>query len=399
MRRFGNHPGVRNVERDYLIARAVDRHAPQLAARPDDHALAIRHPVHHRIDAIDRPCLLQVEIERAVNHALFAGREILYPKLRLVLVPPHEGKAATIGRRRRTNRAAIAADSRRHFTRIDIVTLDIEDALRRILRIFEDRTGGDVAGVVDRVAIGRIDRFAQLFLHGFAGPLHQLHPAAAGYVIEPDFSGPGAALGGEMLLGDDVTSVGGPAGLVQQAEVFLGHLQLVRAVGVHQPDIVATGAVGNESDAAAIGRESGLDLPGKTFSDAGRRTARYGHRVNVAKHRECERPPVGRHVDIHPRPFIGVDGDFAQGGTARCGDIPTLVLLSLARDRHRGWCSLDSLATAFWGQVVFRRFDFLLLYRIGARFGLFTLRVGSAREQDKREGGSDAGFHDLGLSP
>src|SRR3546814_5421543 len=76
-----------------------------------------------------------------------------------------------------------------------------------------------------------------------------------------------------MLLGDEERAVGRPARLIEQAEILLRDLALVAAVAVHQPDIVAARAVGDEGDALAVGREARLMLKGETLGDSRRRPA------------------------------------------------------------------------------------------------------------------------------
>ena len=54
---------------------AVD--AVKLAARPEDDALRVRHPVHIRVNTVHGPDLLQVAVEVFVDREFSAGFEIL----------------------------------------------------------------------------------------------------------------------------------------------------------------------------------------------------------------------------------------------------------------------------------------------------------------------------------
>src|SRR3546814_4523377 len=90
----------------------------------------------------------------------------------------------------------------------------------------------------------------------FIGLLDQWHARAARHMVHPHLAGAERATGGEMLLGDEELAVGRPARLIEQAEILLRDLALVAAVAVHQPDIVAARAVGDEGDALAVDRKS-----------------------------------------------------------------------------------------------------------------------------------------------
>ena len=199
------------------------------------------------------PGFLHVHVEVAIDHALLTARQILDPELGLVLVPADKGDVLAIGRRLRANRAAISADGCRHFAGCQIVALDGEGSLRGILCIFENRPRCDVARIIHRIAIGRIDGLAQFLLQGVARPLHQLDTAPTRNMVDPDLACAERTLGGEMLLGDDIIAVGRPACLIDEAEILLGQLALVRPIDIHDPDVVAAAPVGGEGDAAAIG--------------------------------------------------------------------------------------------------------------------------------------------------
>ena len=309
------------------MSRTVAVHPVELPARPEDDAAAVGEPVHVGIDPGDRPGLLHVEIERAVDHPLAARCEVFHPQLRNILVAPHEGERLAVGRGGGAHRAAIAADRRGDFTSGEVMALDREDARVRILRVFEDRAGRGVAGVVDRRAVGSEHRLAQFLLEPFIGALDHLHPAAAADVVEPDLAGAGAAFGGEVLLGGNEAPVGRPVGLVEQAEILLGHLPLVAAVDIHHPDIVPAAAIRGEGDAGAIGREARLHLPRETFRDPLGRAAADRHGVDVAEQSEGERLPVGRDVDIHPRALVGLDRHLLEHRTLGRFDAPAFVRL------------------------------------------------------------------------
>src|SRR3546814_18792192 len=95
------------------------------------------------------------------------------------------------------------------------------------------------------------------------------------------------------------------------AEIFLRDLALVAAVAVHQPDIVAARAVGDEGDALAVGREARLVLIGEPLGDSRRRPALDGHGVDVADQVALDRAAAGRDLDVHPAAPVDRPPDFA----------------------------------------------------------------------------------------
>ena len=71
-----------------------------------------------------------------------------------------------------------------------------------------------------------------------------------------------------MFFGDDKAPIRAPARLIEQAEVFLGQLTLIRAVNIHDPDSVTAPAIRHKSDALTIGSKAmwghagrGIDIP------------------------------------------------------------------------------------------------------------------------------------------
>jgi hypothetical protein len=328
--------GVGDPERDLARGSAIAVDPAQLPARPEDDAAAVRRPGHVRIDPGHRPGLLHVLVEIVVDLALLAGDEVLHVELRAGPLAADEGDLLPVRRRRRPDRAAGPGDRRRDVPRLELVALDLEQIGVRILGIFEDRTGRDVAGEVDALAVGRVDRLAELLLVLLVGLLDERYPGPAGDVVEPDLAGAERAPGGEMLLGRDEAAVGAPARLVEEPEILLGQLALVRAVDVHDPDIVAAAAVGGEGDAPPVGREARLVLVGEAFRDPGRRAAGDRHGVDVAEHVEGDRPPVAGDVDVHPGAFVDVDPDLARGHPRRRVDVPFLGLGGLGGRRPGG---------------------------------------------------------------
>ena len=249
--RFRDHAVILHAERNVAHG-AVQPDPGQLAAGPQHDLAAVRRPVHVGIDAGDGPGFLHVLIGQVIKLALIPAGQIAHIELRLRPLTPHEGQLLAIGRRGWPYGAAIAARNAQRFATFQIIPLDREQRAVGILRIFKDRTRRDIAREIDALAIGSERRLAQFLLVAFVHALDQRNPAAALDMEQPDFARAERAPGGEVLFRDDVTPVRAPARLVHQAEVFLGQLLAVAAIGIHQPDVVAAAPVGHERDSLAI---------------------------------------------------------------------------------------------------------------------------------------------------
>ena len=389
--------GIVHAERYDGPARTVGIHAPQLAARPEHDAAPVGRPVHVRIHAVDRPGFLHVHVEIAVNHAFPAAGDVLHPELRLVLIAPDESDGLALGRRRGANGAPISAHGFLRFARFEVVTVDLENARIRILRVFEDRAAGVVAREIDRLAIGREDRFAQFLLVLFAGSRDELHAPAAGNVIQPHLARAERAARREMLLRDDESPVRAPARLVEQAELLLGQRDLVAAVRIHQPDVVAAAPVGSEGDAFTVGAEARVHFPRQSFGNSRRRAPADGHGVDVAQQRKGDRPSVGRYVHVHPRAFVGTDGNLPHIRAARNVHVP----LGIVFRRNFAIGTLHRLPAVVCRQVVAVEVgcEDLVLRHLGFlhwRVLLFVLRVRAGRGEHHCDDGGDrkcCGFH------
>jgi hypothetical protein len=119
-------------------------------------------------------------------------------------------------------------------------------------------------------------------------------------MIEPNLTGAERTARRKMLLGGNKPAVGAPACLIEQTEIFLAHLAFVRAVGIHNPDIIAAATVRRESDAPAIGREARLGFKRKAIGNARRRAATHWHRVDIAKQIERQCPAIRADIQVHP---------------------------------------------------------------------------------------------------
>ncbi len=336
MQSVDHDSGVVDPEWNLAAAAPVAVDPAKLAAGPEDDACAVRSPGHVGIDPGHRPGFLHVLVERIVDLALLARDEVLHIELGPGPLAADEGDLPAVRRRRRPDRAAGAGDDCRGLAGIEFVALDVEQVGVRILRILEGGAGGDVAGEINGLAVGRVDGLAQLLLVLLVGLLDQRNAAAAGDVVEPDLAGAERAPGGEMLLGGDEAAVRAPRRLVEEPEILLGQLALVRAVDVHDPDIVAAAAVRGEGDAAAVGRETRLLLVGEAFGDPGRSAAGDRQGVNVAEQVEGDEAPVAGNVDVHPGAVVDVYGNLPRGHARRGVDVPFGRLVGLGGGRPGG---------------------------------------------------------------
>jgi hypothetical protein len=102
--------------------------------------------------------------------------------------------------------------------------------------------------------------------------------------------------------------------------------------------IVAT-AIADEHDALAIGREARLTIEPHPTREARGFSARDRQRVQIAHEVEDDRASVGRDVERHPRPFVGVECGLARGEERQLGVRGGFlggVGWSILRRGHRG---------------------------------------------------------------
>ena len=325
-RRIDDGSRILHMERNFPHGARGEIEATNLAAGPEDETFRVRRPVHVRVGAVDGPDFLHVLIEIVVNLALCSGFQILQVKLRLRPLAADKGDGFSVRRRRRPDGAAEARHRGFDFTGRHFITIDVEKIAVRILRIDKGRAGRNVLAVVNKSPVSGEDRLAELFLMSLARPLDKLHAVAAGNVIEPDFADAKRTLGGEVLARREIFPVRRPSDVVEKTEAFLRHLTFVRAVDVHDPDIVAAATVGSERDFLAVRRKPRLHLPRETGRDRRRLAASDRDRVNVAEQVEGDHAPVGTDVKAHPCAFAHIDRNLT-GRQRRRRHIPLFVLL------------------------------------------------------------------------
>src|SRR5213075_1392131 len=85
------------------------------------------------------------------------------------------------------------------------------------------------------------------------------------------------------LARDEELAVRRPGRLVEQAERLLRHLLRVRSVAIHDPDVVAAGAVAGEGDPFAVRAVTRLHVPLDARGQRLRFAAGDGNGVDVAE--------------------------------------------------------------------------------------------------------------------
>ena len=131
-----------------------------------------------------------------------------------------------------------------------------------------------------------------------------------------------------MLAGDEVLPVGHPVGVVEQAEILLGHLAGFTAVGVHHPDIVGPAGIGGEAELLAIRAEAWLHFPGDPGADGLGLAAGDGHGIDIPEQVKGDGLAIGTDVEVHPCAFVdGEVGLFPVPLPGRVVDIPVFFLV------------------------------------------------------------------------
>ena len=238
----------------------------------------------------------------------------------------HVREPAAVGRRRRTRRAAGLVHGIVRLTCGQFMAPDREDGPVRVLRVLEDGPGRDVLAVIHVLPVGRERRLAELLLELLARTLDEHHALAAVEAVEPDLARAERAPRREVLATRNVAAAGMPHGIVQQAEGFLGDLPRAAAARIHDPQVVAAGAIRRERDPLAVGRVARLHVPRQARRERACFAALDRQLVDVAQHIERDALAIRADVDAHPRTGARVDRNIAALAGWR-GDVPRVLLL------------------------------------------------------------------------
>src|SRR6185295_19246526 len=260
-----------------------DVEPPDLAAGPEDEGLRIRRPRHVRIDAVDRPGLLEVAIQAVPDRPDLSRAGIGDVQHALAPDPPDERERLAVGRGGRPDRAAGTGEEGLGLAGLPVEAVDDVDLAVRILVVVEGVARGVVLAVLQEPAVGREGGLADVFLVAGVRPLGEHDAVAAAPMVEPDLAGADRAPGGEVFARGDVVAVGGPGRAVQQPEGLLTDLLRVLAVAIRDPDVVAAPLVAGERDPLAVRTVGRLFLPGDVARQRLRLAARERNRIEVAQ--------------------------------------------------------------------------------------------------------------------
>src|SRR5437870_1457609 len=129
-------------------------------------------------------------------------------------------------------------------------------------------------------------------------------------MVHPDFAGADSEL---RFRNKYVFSVRSPARRSEFVIGVLGNLLHASSVRMHDPDVLAAFAVGNESDPLPIRRKLWLAVEGHPTGDRFRLAAFDGECEDVAQQFEYNGLAVGRSVQRKPGTLIGRELDFSVG--------------------------------------------------------------------------------------
>ena len=89
--------------------------------------------------------------------------------------------------------------------------------------------------------------------------------------------------------------------------------------GIDDVQVLAPRAIAHEHDRLAVRREPRLAVEARATRYALGRAAANRERVDVAEQVEDDRPPIGRNVERHPRPFVGRELERPRGDQREVG--------------------------------------------------------------------------------
>ena len=299
-------------------------HLADFALRPNVNLAVVRRPGEARIDAEDRPGLLLVLAQIVVQRELLARTQLAYKKRALRAHATHKGEVLPIVGYLRAKSTAHASGYSPNLSGFQIVAADLVDLFVGVFVVLKIPARIHVLTEIDIAAIGRRAGLVDVLLVVLA--FGELQAAAAGEVVHPYFARPQRALRSKVLAGNEIHAVGHPCGVVQQAEIFMGYLSGIAAIGIHHPDVVAPAGIAGEKDFAAIGTKARLHLPGQAAAKDFGLPACSRHEVDIAQQVKDQLAAVGTEIEIHPRPFIQRKGVHFKGAR-RVVYIPLVGLL------------------------------------------------------------------------
>lgn len=124
---------------------------------------------------------------------------------------------------------------------------------------------------------------------------------------------------------DDVVTVGRPGRLEEFRSLVFHHGARVRAVGVHDPEVVLPVPIGDERNCLPVGRVAGVitDRDSGVSCQKLRLTTRDRDPIDATEEVEGDPLAVWGHVGTHPRALVGREVDLVRVATGD-GDVPSL---------------------------------------------------------------------------
>ncbi len=173
---------------------------------------------------------------------------------------------------------------------------------------------------INVAAVGRNGRPVGVLLV-FAADNFQSFAAVA--VVEPDSGRRARFQSGcyGVPRHKNISAVGGPYRFVHTEIFVFDNGVRIRAVGVHDPEIVLAAAICDEGDVFSVGRKAGVGVEcyAALLREAFGVAACYRHAVDVREKVEDDPFAVGRNVNGHPGAFGSVEGDVARRATCERG--------------------------------------------------------------------------------
>ena len=288
-----------------------DVHREDLPASIEEDPASVGMPRDGEIGSVAGPRRLAVPVEAAEKIPLLPGAEIPHDQAGVVDVPVHEGQQLPVRRQGRSEGAADPIHHHRHLARREVEPFDRGTA------------GGDDIGIEGEGVdgpLGPLDQEAgavRLRGRGVHDPAarHQ-HLAAAGQ-FEGHHRARDAVVTGARV---DPPAIGRPHRLVD-VPGRRRHVPEAGALAVHDPDVVASGAVGGKRDRPAVRTVAGEEIPRPAAGQAAGGAAFDRHLIDVAQQVEGDGPAVGRDRQAGPGTLGGFEGE-GSGGAGWGFDVP-----------------------------------------------------------------------------
>jgi len=271
------------------------------------------------MDSENRPGFLGVPVQVVVQRFVDPALDVVEEEHGFQADAAYERHGFSVRGGLWSNRAARFGDETLGFARLGVEPLNDVDDTVGVFVVLEAPARAHVLTVVEVSAVGGERGFSGVLLP--VAPFGELEPAPAADMVHPHLTRPERPGVAVVLPCNDVPAVRTPDRVVQLSFILLRQLFRVRAVRVHDPDIldpVPVARVGNFRPVRAV---PGLGFIRRAPREQGRVAAADRDGIDVAEKVEGHRPAVGTDVDGDPSSLVGVERDLG-GGTVVGRDIP-----------------------------------------------------------------------------